>query len=334
MVLTDAGRAIARRLPFLKRPLRWIYALLLLGRDRVRTIDSLSMLEGRVDDLQRLTRDELSAVEQRLLSTLHNQSLSTHQQWNLQHATLLRHAIDALSGRAQRSVPEHPGVIEKHLPDDFLWSLGGHFRGSGEVVRERLRGYLGLVHEVANAFPDKTVLDLGSGRCEWLELLRESGIEAVGVDASESAFEQGQHLGFGVVRRDVLDYLQSLPAASTAVVTAFHVAEHLDRADLLMLLREAWRVLAPGGLLIIETPNPENLYVASRMFYRDPTHQVPLPPELLEFMVMWAGFRDIRLLRLSPFPNELHLHGDDPATRTLDQLLHGPQDYAIVASTG
>jgi hypothetical protein len=49
-------------------------------------------------------------------------------------------------------------------------------------------------------------------------------------------------------------------------------------------------VLQPGGLLIMETPNPENLVVGANTFYLDPSHERPIPPPLLAFAAEHAGF--------------------------------------------
>ena len=123
----------------------------------------------------------------------------------------------------------------------------------------------------------------------------------------------------------------SLPAASRSAVTAFHVVEHLGFEVLVDFLDEALRVLMPGGMLILETPNPENLRVGANSFYNDPTHRNPIPPETLRFLVHQRGFAEAEILRLHPFPVEQHLKANDEDARRLNDLLFGPQDYAVIA---
>ena len=102
------------------------------------------------------------------------------------------------------------------------------------------------------------------------------------------------------------------------------MVEHLPFALVRQLVAEAHRVLLPGGLLIMETPNPENLNVATRTFWLDPTHVRPLPSELLEFAASYVGLEPVSILRLNP---EAEWNEAD----TLSRHLHGPRDYALIA---
>jgi O-antigen chain-terminating methyltransferase len=126
--------------------------------------------------------------------------------------------------------------------------------------------------------------------------------------------------------------MRSRWASSVGAVTALHVVEHLPFHDVLALIDEALRVLCPGGILILETPNPENLQVAANTFYLDPTHRRPIPPALLQFVAESCGFTDIEVQRLHPRSKEdLLAAGTAAGPDGLNTLLFGPQDYAIVA---
>lgn len=334
--------------------MRWIYAWVNLARHRREAHDAHVTLMQRVDRLdqaltQRLERfdqlaatvqrelankadrDALLASERRLLDLVQTAIGDTHRHWNLQHTVLLRQVLERLSGGPPPGQPPGAAPGSDRAPDDFQWALAAAFRGPKDAIRQRLHGYLGQVQDAALRLPGKFLVDLGCGRGEWLELLRDAGIDGVGVDGNPLAVEECRHNGLTVEQADILAWLRARPSGDAAVISGFHIAEHLPPDQLLALLKEAWRVLAPEGLLILETPNPENLLVATRMFYRDPTHRAPLPPELLEFMVRWVGFGDVEVLRLSPYPESFRLTGNDPATRALDELLHGPQDYAVLA---
>jgi O-antigen chain-terminating methyltransferase len=168
------------------------------------------------------------------------------------------------------------------------------------------------------------ILDIGCGRGEWLQLLLEHGCIARGVDLNHAMIVENKQRGLDVIEHDALAYLANLPEASVRMVTGFHIIEHL-RFDLLVrLFDECRRVLQPGGCIVFETPNPENLVVGAYTFYFDPTHRHPLPPQMVEFLAQQRGFADVDILRLHPRPE----HGADEAL--LDKWFRGPVDYAVV----
>jgi O-antigen chain-terminating methyltransferase len=95
------------------------------------------------------------------------------------------------------------------------------------------------------------------------------------------------------------------------------------------LLDEINRVLKPGGLLIVETPNPKNLVVGACNFYSDPTHHKPLFPETLEFIVSHRGFVRIQLQYLHPVEGSPFQDPSD-ASQALNSWLFSARDFAIV----
>ncbi len=126
------------------------------------------------------------------------------------------------------------------------------FRGPTGEVTAKLAGYLPDVHRLigAAAGSDATgtgVVDVGSGRGEWLALLRDVGVPASGVDANPTFVEAGRARGLDLVHGDAVTHLQALPPGSVDMVTAFHLIEHLDVETLLALLAAARHVLRPGG---------------------------------------------------------------------------------------
>src|SRR5208282_4150412 len=124
----------------------------------------------------------------------------------------------------------------------------------------------------------------GCGRGEWLEAATRAGYQAVGVDSNPNALTRCREKGLNVEETDALGYLRYTRAESLAVVTAFHAVEHWPMGYFLALIAETVRALKPDGLLIIETPNPANLWMGSCNFWNDPTHCRPIPPALLEFV--------------------------------------------------
>lgn len=215
------------------------------------------------------------------------------------------------------------------MEDLFYRAFEEKYRGSRDLIKERLRVYLRFVAPLSESCPAVPVLDLGCGRGEWLELLHELRIPAHGIDMDEGMLGACRERGLSVTHGDAIAHLQTRPDQSALVVTGFHIAEHLPFAALQTLMAQARRVLVPGGLLILETPNPENLLVGAAHFYIDPTHQRPLPWQLLTFLAEHQGFGPVKLLRLQEEPR---LANAEPVS-LYDVLANVSPDYAIIAQT-
>jgi glycosyltransferase involved in cell wall biosynthesis/SAM-dependent methyltransferase/uncharacterized protein YoxC len=212
--------------------------------------------------------------------------------------------------------------------DNFYRAFEDRYRGSRELIKSRLQVYVPFIRPFLTKSASPVALDLGCGRGEWLELLTEEGFQAAGVDLDDGMLEACRDLGLNAQKGDVLDALHAAPDASLSIVSAFHVVEHIDFGILTELVKESLRVLAPGGILILETPNPENLLVASCNFYLDPSHKQPIPPTLLGFVAEFSGFARVKKLGLQESAALRDLASD---VRLQDVLEGVSPDYAIVA---
>lgn len=210
---------------------------------------------------------------------------------------------------------------------DFYRAFEDRHRGSRELIKSRLQVYSPFIEPLKAIYREPKAVDLGCGRGEWLELLKLSGFDASGVDLDEGMLSNCRTLGLNVQNYDAIEWLKTLPTASQSLVTGFHIAEHLPFPVLQVLVQEAFRVLQPAGLLILETPNPENIVVGSSNFYVDPTHLRPLPPQLLSFLPEYYGFGRVKVVRLQEDPGLIHR-----ARLTFYDVLGGVSpDYAVVA---
>lgn len=213
------------------------------------------------------------------------------------------------------------------MNDDFYAAFESIFRGSRDLIKARAGVYVPLLAALNRMFDHPAALDLGCGRGEWLEVLIENDIAAAGVDLDDAMLAEAAAAGADVVKADALSHLCRLPDDSLALVTAFHLVEHIPFNDLKALVKESLRVLKPGGILVMETPNPENPVVAATEFYLDPTHQRPIPPKLLSFVPQYFGFARVAVLRLR--------ESCDPEFAvdiTLNDVLEGVSpDYAVAA---
>jgi O-antigen chain-terminating methyltransferase len=210
----------------------------------------------------------------------------------------------------------------------FYRAFEDRHRGSRELILERLQAYMPFLEPFLTLENGPVAIDLGCGRGEWLEMVIGAGFAARGVDLDEGMLEGCRTRGLPADLGDAVGALKARAAGSVSVISAFHLVEHIPFPALQELVSEALRVLKPGGLLILETPNAENLFVGSNGFYMDPTHERPIPHLLLSFLTEFSGFERSKLLRLQ---EEARLH--DPATSIdlITALGSSSPDYAIVA---
>jgi O-antigen chain-terminating methyltransferase len=165
------------------------------------------------------------------------------------------------------------------------------FRGSQQQVSEGLAVYADLLVPCGDSpGTPQRALDLGCGRGEMLHCLHRLGYAATGVDLNRLAVASCLDQGLQAVCADALSYLEEVEPGSLAVITSLHMIEHLSYPQLLRLLQAALPALAPGGMLLLETPNPRNLLVGAGDFYRDFTHVKPLFPDTLGFLLDYCGY--------------------------------------------
>ncbi|MBN1937166.1 MAG: class I SAM-dependent methyltransferase [Anaerolineae bacterium] len=134
------------------------------------------------------------------------------------------------------------------------------------------------------------VVDLGCGSGDFVELLVETGIDAVGVDADPDAIQVVLQRGLKAVNQDVFVYLDEIEPATIDGVFAGHLAEHLAYEKVFELIELAYRALKPGGVIVLATPDPRSLYAHLEMFYLHFGHITFYHPRLLCFFLEKVGF--------------------------------------------
>ena len=220
-----------------------------------------------------------------------------------------------------------------HLLNAMYVSFEDRFRGDRADIKQRVAVYLPMIEAAQVGTLDAPIVDVGCGRGEWLELLKERSLTARGVDLNRIMVNECRERGFEVVEADALHYLRELPDNSLGAVTGMHIIEHLPLPTLIALLDESLRVLRPGGLAIFETPNPENLVVGACNFYMDPTHHNPLPPPMVEYLIEARGFVrvEIRRWRQGLQDSLQFLPAETSGATELNLLIRMAKDYYFAA---
>ena len=210
--------------------------------------------------------------------------------------------------------------------NDLYIAFENQFRGTADEIKQQQVKYLPFLSAIAqNISEPLKVLDIGCGRGEWLRLLSEHNYESEGVDLSHTMVDLCLLEGFKATQGDAIAYLENKDDNSVHVITAFHVVEHLPFEHMVRLFDQCLRVLKPGGKIIFETPNPENLTVSGYSFYLDPTHKNPIPPITLEFIARQRGYSQINIYRYNPRKEV----GD--VTPLVENWFNSPVDFAVIA---
>ena len=287
----------------------------------VKNFFTLSKIETRLNVLENSFYPDFLSLNhtvhniQHILHTLEKDFLSlNHAVYNIQHKLhplekdflSLNHTVhniqqEVCSLRSELQKKRIPQVFVEtpFYPQSqdfsFYTAFQKAFRGEKDVIKERLRIYLDYIPQ-ASSYP---VLELGAGRGEFLELLKEHSIPCIGVDVNEDFVNFLKSKGFQIFKEDAITFLKNTSQTFRAI-TAFHLVEHLPYKNVPEFIKLCYEHLEEGGVLIVEMPNPWFIY-AFATFYIDPTHIKPIPPETIGFYFHRAGFKNIKFLYLQPY---------------------------------
>lgn len=248
-----------------------------------------------------------------------------------------RHDISALEARP-KSAKQSPNTIrtpglqaDNHSLDGYYVAFEDKFRGTEGVIYERLKESYSnfLKKDVSTAVKKLPIIDIGCGRGELLQLYKEFGYQAIGVDLNETMVQKCIKNGYKAQQINAIDYLKNQPTSSLGGISGIHIAEHIPFEELIELLREAFRTVVKGGFILLETPNPENLTVGALNFWYDSSHLKPLPPDVLAFMCEYVGFGKLQIMRMQPEKNNLESI-KNTLSKEMAIKLYGPRDYAII----
>lgn len=294
------------------------------GTDRVDLLsESLNTIEHRLDIVE-------IKINQ-LLDRNSNRNLLPANQENETNPELAEISQDlALVKEAVKSLNLKPAG--DHSIDDLYFEFENAFRGPSDLIKERHKVYLPYVEETGAGSAARPILDLGCGRGEWLELLKEKDKVGLGVDSNLRMVAECLRLGLNVIQEDVIQHVKKLESDSIGLITAFHLIEHLPFHILLEFFSDCLRIVRAGGVAVFETPNPENILVGANTFYIDPTHIKPLNPHAMRFWLMSLGWDDVRVLYLnSPEHGPVTASKQFKMIESIKMHFYSGQDYALIA---
>ena len=315
--------------------------------EKLRQIDDLRVhleaVEQRVASLEACYREGLEEV-MRYSDALYSRvdvKLESHAHATREQLRLLRGLESGVGASQTDPADGQPQAVAAVLRDADYLAFENEQRGTAQLIADRARQYLDVLN-------GGRLFDLGCGRGEALAVFQSAGMDVSGVDSNRAMVSACRERGFDVLHGDLLAALEERGAEALDAVTCFHVIEHLPASMQVAMLELAERALAPGGVLIIETPNPESLRMSARDFWIDPTHLRPVHPSGLVTMLQQAGFEDLEVRRMQPYVDAERLPEIDASVLEagpvreladgvnrlrdrLDDLLHGQRDFAVIA---
>lgn len=289
-------------------------------------LDEISSKVNHIDkvslpDLEKL-RNEHNSLLQRYVDLEHRFSLSQREQ---------KKANGTKSSDKSGSTDL---FANNHDLDNFYIEFENLYRGTEKEIRDKQTPYLKFFKGKSIDYKKKPVIDIGSGRGEFVQLLKKNGIRGVGVDLSEAMTQSALDKGLEAINDDAIAYIANQKSNSVGGVIGFHIAEHIPFEDLMYLIGESYRVLVKGGSLVLQTPNPESLYVGAYTFHFDPSHLKPIPPALMHFMAKYKGFDEVDIERSAPLlsTEEIKKISKNPHIVDMAEKIYGPRDYSLVAT--
>lgn len=219
-------------------------------------------------------------------------------------------------------------LANNHLLDVFYTHFEDMFRGSEEMIANRLETHVPIFLGSEIDFKKYPVLDIGSGRGEFLAVMAEHKISAIGLDINYDMVERAKRKKLKAIQGNAIEFLQNDNVQKYGAITGFHIIEHIPFPQLMELFSNAYSALVPEGFVLFETPNPENIVVGACNFYTDPSHLHPLPPPLIQFALETCGFKNVTIIPLHPV--EDLPEDSENLPESLKNYFYGPRDYAVI----
>jgi 2-polyprenyl-3-methyl-5-hydroxy-6-metoxy-1,4-benzoquinol methylase len=280
---------------------------------RAQHADFASSLEKSATEIQQRLWADLERIRRDYESIIHSELRTIRQRAQI---------VAASAPAPAAAAPNQPAAAPPAALGFDYGRFAERFRGPEEYVKAGQQFYLPYFKECRN------VLDLGCGRGEFMEMLQQAGIPVRGIDLGEESIALCRQKGLDAENADLFECLSGLAEHSLDGIFCSQVVEHLPPERLPEMVRLSASRLAPGGVIAIETPNPECLAIFSTHFYLDPTHTRPVPPALLAFYMEEFGIGGIGVHRRAPAVESMPSLAELPPE--FREAFFGGLDYAII----
>jgi len=286
-----------------------------------------AVTENNFRDSIRAQHAEFTASMKLAIEEVHKRFWGDLEKVRLDYERLIHNELRVVRQKAfaqnAAAVPASSTSLATAAPPIDYARFEARFRGDEEYVRKNQRLYVPYFQGREN------VLDIGCGRGEFLQLMKEAGTPVRGIDLDPESVALCRAKGLDATEADLFQYLENTADASLGGIFCSQVVEHLPPERVAQFVKLAAAKLVREGVLAIETPNPECLAIFATHFYLDPTHTRPVPPNLLVFYFEESGFGQIEVHRLSPAVESIPSLNSIPAD--FRDTFFGALDYSVIA---
>ena len=308
-------------------------------RELARRVEDIKMSLVKVQEsLLAQVDHKISLHQSRLTSDIESQvgTIVAAMNEDIENRAWLAGILEKRAARSIDMMPEPSKGLSGQL-NYFLFEE--RFRGSRSDIRGRQSELLDYFDGCRN------ILDIGCGRGEFLEILKQRNINGRGIDIDEDMVNFCKSQGLDAERIDSVSYLEEMDDRSLDGILIDQVVEHLEPAYLIRMLGLCYKKLIYGGVILIETVNPLSFFSLAN-FYVDMSHKRPVHPDSLAFILNAAGFRDMDIKMIAPVRDEARLKKIEGAMagnenkdainiynhniELLNNTIYGPQDYVII----
>ncbi|MGB8953502.1 MAG: class I SAM-dependent methyltransferase [Candidatus Aminicenantales bacterium] len=243
------------------------------------------------------------------------------------------HRVLAVLEKNKLPSPPHIREILAPLEDWPYAGFENRYRGSEEEVKRQQESLVSYFKKGG------TVLDLGCGRGEFLELLERNGIKSTGIEINSLMVDICLDKGLHCQKGDILEKLAEWKDNSLDGIFSSQVIEHLPPASLKRIIELSYWKLVLGGVLVLETINPASVFALVQIYFLDLSHKAPVHPQALKFLLEASGFVEVEIKYSNELVQErlVNLPGTDETSRLLNQnidslnkLLYAAPNYAAI----
>ena len=320
------------------------YVGLMIGRQsefNKRTVSILSGFNNKIDDVNNKIDDVINKIDDVInkIDDVNNKINNKIDDVN----NKINNKIDDVNNKIDKTDSKNSiSSVDKIYGDMNYFVFNELFGGSNEEIKVNTEQFLDFFSGCKN------VLDIGSGRGIFLELLKEKGIKGYGIDTNDDLISYCKRKDLNVQKDDVITHLKKLNNKSLDGIFISHIIEHLKHEDIIYMLKLCYEKMQYSSYIVIATPNILNMTVSSNTFYTDPTHITHVHPEFIKFLLRIYRFRDIQERFYQPTSKDQILKkidnieslGDEEKKiydimnyniDILNNVLFGYRDYAIIA---